>query len=189
MGRCWSMKSSTDSSRSSSSLKIEWYSFRRLFVAYDKGKEYLSSIFSRIDQQVDLWQKRRAIILDQQSSAASMDFLLSKTQRINELTIEAVQSNEKLNWIGHLHLRNIDFILAIQIFVVWIFWSSKLFALIQKYPQKHIRSPHRFPRVPSQQPSLRLQPIRFDHSRVHHSLRHLTARTIHSKPRCTPTVR
>lgn len=188
MERCSSMKSSTDNSRSLSSLKIEWDSFRRLFVAYDKGKEYLSSIFSRIDQQVDLWQKRRAIILDQQSSSASMDFLLSKTQRINELTIEAVQSNEKLNWIGHSHLRNIDSILAIQIFVVWIFWLSKLFALIQKYPQKHIRSPHRFPRVPSQLPSLWLQPIRFDHSLVHRFRQHLTARIIQSKHRCTLTA-
>jgi hypothetical protein len=65
----------------------------RLFVVYDKAKEYLSKISSGIDQQVDLWQHRRRIILDQMNSASSFDFLMPKTQRINELTIEAVQGS------------------------------------------------------------------------------------------------
>jgi hypothetical protein len=44
-----------------------------------------------VDEQIGLWQHRRQIILDQMKSTASFDFLLPKTQRINELTIEAVQ--------------------------------------------------------------------------------------------------
>ncbi|UJR31993.1 hypothetical protein I4U23_019463 [Adineta vaga] len=67
----------------------------RLFVVYEKAKEYLNKISSNIDQQLDLWQYRRNIILDQinsSSSSSSFDFLLPKTQRINELTIEAVQA-------------------------------------------------------------------------------------------------
>ena len=70
----------------------------RLFVAYDKAKEYLNQISQGVDQQVDLWQYRRQVILDQMksasSSSASVDFLLPKTQRINDLTIEAVQGEQ-----------------------------------------------------------------------------------------------
>jgi hypothetical protein len=65
--------------------------FSRLFVVYDKAKEYINKISSGINQQIDLWQYRRQIILDQMKSSSSFDFLLPKTQRMNELTIEAVQ--------------------------------------------------------------------------------------------------
>ena len=65
--------------------------FSRLFVVYEKAKEYMSKILSGIDQQIDLWQYRRQIILEQTKSASSFDFLLPKTKRINELAIEAVQ--------------------------------------------------------------------------------------------------
>ncbi|CAF3758570.1 unnamed protein product [Adineta steineri] len=67
----------------------------RLCVTYDKAKEYISKINSSITEQVDLWQYRRQIILDQviqMKSSSSCDFLLPKTQRINELTIEAVEA-------------------------------------------------------------------------------------------------
>jgi len=68
--------------------------FSRLSVAYDKAKQYLSKITSGIEQQTDIWQYRRHIILDQLlqiKSSSSYDFLLPKTQRINELTLEAVE--------------------------------------------------------------------------------------------------
>ncbi|CAF1028667.1 unnamed protein product [Adineta steineri] len=64
----------------------------RLFIVCDKAKEYLSKISSGIDQQIELWQYRRQIILDQVNSVSSFDFLLPKTQRVNELSIEAVQA-------------------------------------------------------------------------------------------------
>jgi hypothetical protein len=51
----------------------------------------LKKISTGVDQQTDLWQYRRQIIVDQMNSTSSFDFLLPKTQRINELTIEAVQ--------------------------------------------------------------------------------------------------
>jgi hypothetical protein len=65
--------------------------FSRLFVVFDKAKDYITKISSGIDEQIRLWQHRRGIILDQVKSTSSLDFLLPKTQRINELTIEAVQ--------------------------------------------------------------------------------------------------
>ncbi|CAF4599099.1 unnamed protein product, partial [Rotaria sp. Silwood2] len=64
----------------------------RLFVVYDKAKEYMNKISIGIDHQTDLWQYRRQIIFDQMKSSSSFDFLLPKTQRINELAIEAVQA-------------------------------------------------------------------------------------------------
>ncbi|CAF5006901.1 unnamed protein product, partial [Rotaria sp. Silwood1] len=67
----------------------------RLSVAYDKAKEYISKITSSIDQQIGIWQYRRQIILDQliqMNPSSSYDFLLPKTQRINELTLEAVEA-------------------------------------------------------------------------------------------------
>ncbi|CAF2263538.1 unnamed protein product [Rotaria magnacalcarata] len=64
----------------------------RLFVIYGKAKEYINKISANIDQQIDSWQYRRQIIFDQMNSTSSFDFLLPKTQRINELTIEAVQA-------------------------------------------------------------------------------------------------
>jgi hypothetical protein len=64
----------------------------RLFVVFDKAKDYITKISSGIDEQIGLWQHRRQIILDQVKSTSSLDFLLPKTQRINELTIEAVQA-------------------------------------------------------------------------------------------------
>ncbi|CAF4572589.1 unnamed protein product [Rotaria sp. Silwood2] len=67
----------------------------RLSVAYDKAKEYISKIASSIEQQIDIWQYRRQIILDQliqMKPSSSYDFLLPKTQRINELTLEAVEA-------------------------------------------------------------------------------------------------
>jgi hypothetical protein len=74
--------------------------FSRLSVAYDKAKEYIVKISSSIEQQIDIWQYRRQIIGDplmQMKSSSSCDFFLPKTQRINELTIEAVEglNNEK----------------------------------------------------------------------------------------------
>jgi len=65
--------------------------FSRLFVVYDKAKDYINKILTGIDEQINLWQHRRQIILDQMKTTSSLDFLLPKTQRINELTIEAVQ--------------------------------------------------------------------------------------------------
>ncbi len=65
--------------------------FSRLFVVFDKAKDYITKISSGIDEQIGLWQHRRQIILDQMKTTSSLDFLLPKTQRINELTIEAVQ--------------------------------------------------------------------------------------------------
>jgi hypothetical protein len=65
--------------------------FSRLFVVYDKAKDYINKILSGIDEQISLWQHRRQVILDQMKSSSSFDFLLPKTQRINELTIDAVQ--------------------------------------------------------------------------------------------------
>ncbi|CAF1633629.1 unnamed protein product [Adineta ricciae] len=64
----------------------------RLFVVCEKAKEYVNKISMGIDQQIELWQYRRRIITDQMHSPSSLDFLLPKTQRINELTIEAVQA-------------------------------------------------------------------------------------------------
>ncbi|CAF3518390.1 unnamed protein product [Rotaria socialis] len=63
----------------------------RLFVIYDRAKEYINKITANIDQQINSWEYRRQIILDQMNPTSSFDFLLPKTQRINELTIEAVQ--------------------------------------------------------------------------------------------------
>lgn len=80
--------------------------FSRLFVAYDKSKEYVSKIVSSIEQQIDLWQYRRQIILDQliqMKPASSYDFLLPKTQRINELALEAVQGLNKICFILFLN--------------------------------------------------------------------------------------
>jgi len=72
--------------------------FSRLFVVYDEAKDYITKILTGIDEQIDLWQHRRQIIHDQMKSTPSFDFLLPKTQRINELTIEAVQGKiEKQN--------------------------------------------------------------------------------------------
>jgi hypothetical protein len=73
--------------------KINFLSFflSRLFVVYERAKEYMTKILCGIDEQVGLWQYRRQIILDQIKSPSSFDFLLPKTQRINELTIDAVQ--------------------------------------------------------------------------------------------------
>lgn len=65
--------------------------FSRLFVTYEKAKEYLAKISAGIDKHIDFWHARRPIIAEQARSA-SMDFLLPKTQRMNELIIEAVQS-------------------------------------------------------------------------------------------------
>ena len=67
----------------------------RLTVAYEKAKEYLSKITTGIEQQISIWQYRQQIVREQivqTPSSASYDFLLPKTQRINELTLEAVQS-------------------------------------------------------------------------------------------------
>ncbi|CAF1117387.1 unnamed protein product [Rotaria sordida] len=64
----------------------------RLFVVYDKAKEYMNKISIGIDQQTDIWQHRRQIIFDQMKSPSSFDFLLPKIQRINELAIEGVQA-------------------------------------------------------------------------------------------------
>jgi len=64
-----------------------------LLVVYDKAKEYLTKISSAIDEQNDAWQHRRKIIQEQTKSASSFDFLLPKTQRINELSIDAVQGD------------------------------------------------------------------------------------------------
>ncbi|UJR14741.1 hypothetical protein I4U23_001732 [Adineta vaga] len=67
----------------------------RLCVAYDKAKDYISKLTSNIDQQIELWQYRRQVILDQlvqMKSSSSCDFFLPKTQRINDLTIEAVEA-------------------------------------------------------------------------------------------------
>ena len=63
----------------------------RLFVVYDKAKDYLKKILAGIDEQIGLWQHRRGIIVEQ---TAPFDFLLPKTQRINELSIEAVQGED-----------------------------------------------------------------------------------------------
>lgn len=66
----------------------------RLTVAYEKAKEYLTKITTGIDQQINIWQYRQQILreqLSQTQSSPSYDFLLPKTQRINELTLEAVQ--------------------------------------------------------------------------------------------------
>ncbi|CAF1418182.1 unnamed protein product [Rotaria magnacalcarata] len=67
----------------------------RLSVAYEKAKEYVSKIASSIEQQIDIWQYRRQVILDQviqMKPSSSYDFLLPKTQRINDLTLDAVQA-------------------------------------------------------------------------------------------------
>ena len=53
---------------------------------------------SGIDQQIDIWQYRQQIIreqLIQTKSSSSYDFLLPKTQRINELTLETVEGSKK----------------------------------------------------------------------------------------------
>ncbi len=68
-----------------------YFFFSRLFVVYDKAKDYINKILTGVDEQIGLWQHRRQIILDQMKTTSSFDFLLPKTQRINELTIEAVQ--------------------------------------------------------------------------------------------------
>jgi hypothetical protein len=73
-------------------ISIEFPS--RLSVAYNKAKEYLTKITSGIEQQIDIWQYRQQIIRDQlvqMKPSSSYDFLLPKTQRINEITLEAVQ--------------------------------------------------------------------------------------------------
>lgn len=64
----------------------------RLFVVYEKAKEYLTKISSVVDDQIEIWQHRRKVIQDQSKSTSSFDFLLPKTQRINELSIDAVQA-------------------------------------------------------------------------------------------------
>jgi hypothetical protein len=88
---------------------LEFFFSSRLTVAYNKAKEYLTKITSGIEQQTDIWQYRQQIIRDQvvqMKPSSSYDFLLPKTQRINELTLEAVQGlNRKKNpIIGNLIL-------------------------------------------------------------------------------------
>ena len=61
----------------------------RLSLAYDKAKEYVGKISLGIDQQMNSWINRRQII--QMETSSSYDFLVPKTQRINELTLEAVE--------------------------------------------------------------------------------------------------
>lgn len=68
--------------------------FSRLFVVYDKAKEYLQKILDGIEQQIKSWEYRREIILDRTKSVSS-DFLLPKTNRINELAIDVVQGDRK----------------------------------------------------------------------------------------------
>lgn len=66
----------------------------RLVVTYGKAKEYLSKISSAIDQQIGVWQNRRQVMddqINQMKTSSAYDFLLPKTQRINELTLESVQ--------------------------------------------------------------------------------------------------
>ena len=60
---------------------------------YAKAREYIDRILNGIDQQVVLWQNRQQIIREQ-NSTLSFDFLLPKTQRITELTVEAVQGSQ-----------------------------------------------------------------------------------------------
>lgn len=74
-----------------SEVKQSFVICSRLFVVYDKAKDYLHKIRVGIDDQIGLWQHRRGIIMDQMGSPSSFEFLLPKTQRINELSIEAVQ--------------------------------------------------------------------------------------------------
>ena len=71
----------------------------RLSVAYSKAKEYLTKVTSGIEQQMEIWQYRQQVIrdqLNQMKPSSSYDFLLPKTQRINELTLEAVQGLNKI---------------------------------------------------------------------------------------------
>jgi hypothetical protein len=72
----------------------------RLFVVYDKAKDYITKILTGIDEQIGLWQYRRQIIQNQTKSTTSFDFLLPKTQRINELTIDAVQGKTEEQSVG-----------------------------------------------------------------------------------------
>lgn len=76
------------------------FSFSRLVVTHEKAKEYLTKISHGIEQHLTFWQSRRAAIAEQMNSH-SIDFLLNKTQRINELTIDAVQSKNSQSLSRH----------------------------------------------------------------------------------------
>jgi len=62
----------------------------RLSLAYQKAKDYVGQISTGLDQQIDTWTNRRQII--QMETSPSYDYLLPKTQRINELLLEAVEA-------------------------------------------------------------------------------------------------
>ena len=68
----------------------------RLLIAYERAKEYNDKIASGIEHQLETWQRRRQIILDasqQTTPQPSYDFLASKTERINELTLQSVEGS------------------------------------------------------------------------------------------------
>ena len=65
-----------------------------MFVSHEKANEYLMKISKSIQQHGDFWQNRRASIADEMRSL-SVDLLLPKAQRMNELIIDAVQSKNK----------------------------------------------------------------------------------------------
>lgn len=61
-------------------------------MAYQKAKDYVGQISTGLDQQIDTWTNRRQII--QMETSPSYDYLLPKTQRINELLLEAVEGSK-----------------------------------------------------------------------------------------------
>lgn len=62
-------------------------------MSYGKAQEYLTKISDGIQKDFEFWQNRRSAIADQMGSV-SVDILLPKTQRMNDLIIEAVQSED-----------------------------------------------------------------------------------------------
>ena len=65
-------------------------------IANERAKEYTDRIASSIEHQLETWQKRRQIIRDasqQTTPQPSYDFLASKTERINELTLQSVEGS------------------------------------------------------------------------------------------------
>ena len=62
-------------------------------MSYGKAQEYLTKISDGIQKDVEFWQNRRSTIVDQMGPV-SVDILLPKTQRMNDLIIEAVQSED-----------------------------------------------------------------------------------------------
>ena len=82
--------------------------FSRILVSYERAEEYLQKITIGIQKQMKIWQSRRDVV-SQDGASSNFNFLLPKTHRINELTIDTVQSTSMI-WINNRFLlKKIEF--------------------------------------------------------------------------------